>query len=190
MQHQRQRHRPACQQDVILDESGAAVIAGGAAAGVADRHRDAQQVRDRIVVAVDGDEAPDAEHGGVEPGADRVTRLPLPWPARASASDVRRSYLRIWKARMVPITTISTRNGHSSSLPVFIAVMMAAMPAQTEPNEGRPEILAHGNRPAPRKASARALPGSFAFSDRPTALERARTSFLGPYFYLPQMKSF
>ena len=39
MQRQRQRHRAASQQDVILDQLGPAVIAGRAAGGVADRRR-------------------------------------------------------------------------------------------------------------------------------------------------------
>ena len=45
------------------------------------------------------------------------------------------------------------------------------------------------NRRAPRRARARALPDSFAFSDRPAA-SGAQTSFSRSYFYPSQMKSF
>ena len=62
MRRQRQRHRAASQQDVILDQLRAAVIAGRAAGGVADRRGDADHVRDRVVVAENREEAPDAEH--------------------------------------------------------------------------------------------------------------------------------
>ena len=77
MQRQRQRHRPAGQQDVILDQLRAAVIACRAASSVTDSHGDAQHVGDRIVVAINGDEGPDAEHRSVEHGADRVAWLPV-----------------------------------------------------------------------------------------------------------------
>ena len=54
-----------------------AVIAGSAACGVADRHGDTDHMRDGVVVAVDGDEAPGAEHASIDKSADRVTRLPV-----------------------------------------------------------------------------------------------------------------
>ena len=132
MRRQRQRHRAAGQQDVILDQLGTAVIAGRAAGGVADRDRDADHVRDRVVVAENGEEAPDAQHAGVDHGADRVARLQV-LGLLERQHRVRRSYLRIWKARTVPMPTISTAHGHSSTLPVFSAVMTAATAVQTEP---------------------------------------------------------
>ena len=46
---------------------------------------------------------------------------------------MRRSYRRIWKARTVPIPTIASVIGHSSKLPVFIAVMIAATAVQSTP---------------------------------------------------------
>ena len=75
MRRQRQRHRPASQQDVILDQLGPAVIARRATGGVSDRRRDADHVRDRVVVVENRQEAPDAQHAGVEHGADRIARL-------------------------------------------------------------------------------------------------------------------
>jgi hypothetical protein len=77
MQRQRQRHRPACQQDVILDQLGTAVVAGRAAGGVTDRHRDTHHVRDRVVVGENGEKAPDAEHAGIHHGAGRIARLQI-----------------------------------------------------------------------------------------------------------------
>ena len=77
MRRQRQRHRAASEQDVILDQLGPAVIAGGAACGVADRRRDADHVRDSVVVAENREEAPDTQHAGVDHGADRIARLPV-----------------------------------------------------------------------------------------------------------------
>ena len=77
VQRQRQRHRATRQQDMMLDQLRTAVIARRAAGGVADRHGDAHHVRDRVVVAENGEEAPDAEYTGIDHGADRVTRLPM-----------------------------------------------------------------------------------------------------------------
>src|SRR5205814_9091366 len=51
MQRERERHRPARQKDMILNEAWAAVVSGGAAGGIADRHGDAEHMRDRIVTA-------------------------------------------------------------------------------------------------------------------------------------------
>ena len=47
---------------------------------------------------------------------------------------MRRSYLRIWKARSVPMPTINAAIGHSATLPVFIAVMTAATAAHSVPS--------------------------------------------------------
>ena len=84
MQHQRQRHRPAGQQDLILDEPRAAVIAGRAASGIADRHGDAHHVRDGIVTAENGDEAPEPERRH-RPWRRSRSAAPIAWPARTSA---------------------------------------------------------------------------------------------------------
>ena len=46
---------------------------------------------------------------------------------------MRRSYLRIWKARTVPMPMISAAHGHSSTLPVLSAVNTAATAVLTEP---------------------------------------------------------
>ena len=132
MQRQRQRHRSARQQDVFLDDLRMAVIARGAAAGVADGHGDAEHVRDGVVAAEDGDEAPGAEHGGIGERPDRIARL-QDLACSKLRGEVRRSYLRIWKARIVPMPTIRNAIGHSSTLPVLTAVMTAATAAQTPP---------------------------------------------------------
>src|SRR6266545_1006751 len=62
---------------MILDQLWLTVIAGGTAGGVTDRHDDTHQMRYRIVVAVNGEEAPDAEYAGIDHGADRVARLQM-----------------------------------------------------------------------------------------------------------------
>ena len=113
-------------------------------AGVGDGHGDADHMRDGVVAAIDGDEAPDAERGGIEQRADCVTRLPACFACSNVSGAVRRSYLRIWKARSVPMPTISAAHGHSSTLPVLSAVMTAATAAQNDTEQHRPEILAHG----------------------------------------------
>ena len=46
---------------------------------------------------------------------------------------MRFSYLRIWNARAVPITTIRTTHGQIHTLPVFSAVISAVTAAQTVP---------------------------------------------------------
>src|SRR6202022_2998029 len=77
MERQRERHRPAREENMQLNKLRAAVIAGRAAGGVTYRHGDAEHMRDRIVVAENGYEAPGAEHPPVKYGADRVARLPI-----------------------------------------------------------------------------------------------------------------
>ena len=47
---------------------------------------------------------------------------------------MRRSCLRIWKARAVPMPMIRTTHGHSRSLPVFTSVISAAVNVQIVPN--------------------------------------------------------
>jgi len=78
MQDERHRHRAAGKKDMELHQLRPAVIARCGASGVGDGHRDAQHVGDHIVVADDGEEAPGAEHAGVNDGADRVARLEVP----------------------------------------------------------------------------------------------------------------
>ncbi len=72
-----QRHRPACQQNVIVNDPWASVIARRAPSGVPDRHGDADHMGDRIVIAENGYETPDAKHGRIGHRADGVARLPV-----------------------------------------------------------------------------------------------------------------
>ncbi|MGY4474072.1 hypothetical protein ACVILL_001486 [Bradyrhizobium sp. USDA 3364] len=76
MQRQRDRHRSAGDQHVELEQPRPTVVAGRAAGRVADRHRDAEHMGNRIVAAEDGNEAPGAEHHGVDNRTDRVARRP------------------------------------------------------------------------------------------------------------------
>ena len=68
----------------------------------------------------------------IDHGADRIARLQVSACSNVNGL-VRRSYLRIWKARIVPMPMISTANGHSSTLPVLSAVKTAATAVQIEP---------------------------------------------------------
>ena len=92
--------------------------------GVADRHGDAEHVRDRIVVAENGDEAPDAEHGGIEHRADRVARLPMLRLLERQHRGAPFVFAHLERAdRADPM--IRTAHGHSRTLPVLSAVMTA-----------------------------------------------------------------
>ena len=82
MQSERHRQRAAGEQDVVLDQPRTAIVPRSAAAGVGDGHRDADHVGNGIVVAVDGDEAPDAEHGGIDHARRSHSAAPSAWPAR------------------------------------------------------------------------------------------------------------
>ena len=75
MQQQSERHRCAGERDVPLDHPGLAVIAGGAAGGVADADGDTEHVGNRIVIVVDDDEGPQAEHRRIAERAEPVARL-------------------------------------------------------------------------------------------------------------------
>ncbi len=75
VQQQGERHRTASQRHVPLDDPRLSVIAGGTARGVADADSDTEHVGHGIVVVVDDDESPQAEHGRVAQRADPVARL-------------------------------------------------------------------------------------------------------------------
>lgn len=72
---ERQRHRPAGQQDVELDDARAPVVTRSPAAGIGDGHRRAEHMGDRIVGAEKHHRAPKSECPGVEHRADHVTRF-------------------------------------------------------------------------------------------------------------------
>ena len=142
MQHQRERHRSAGERDVPLDHPGLAVIAGGAARGVADCHGDAEHVRNGIVIVVDDDEGPQAEHRRIAERAEPVARLQvlgfLERRVGACGFRIRASGTRA----AVPMRRSAECERPEQSSPVFSAVMTAATAAETEPRKIGPEILA------------------------------------------------
>ncbi len=159
-----------------LNELRASVVAGRAAAGIADRHGDAQKVRDRIVVARYGDEAPDAEHGGISHGADRITRVPTAWPVRTSAS---RCAVRICASGRRG-SCRSPRSAPHTATPARCRSSSPSSPRKSPRTPSRGTSARNSgtsNRPAPRKSAAQVLPDNFAFSGRPTASVRTQVLF-------------
>src|SRR4051794_1166785 len=75
MQRQRRRNRSASKENVQLKKFGASVVTRRSATGVTDAHRNAEHVRDSIVAAENGDEAPKAERTRETVGTDRILRL-------------------------------------------------------------------------------------------------------------------
>ena len=60
-----------------LDHPGLTVIAGRAAGGVADADGDTEHVGHRILVEIDDDEGPDAEHCGIADCTEPIARLQM-----------------------------------------------------------------------------------------------------------------
>src|SRR5664279_902450 len=77
MQREREQHRYATEQEMQLNNPRATVIPRRAACGVADRHRDAEHMGNRIVAAEDGHQTPKTERSSLQHRPDPVARLPL-----------------------------------------------------------------------------------------------------------------
>ena len=175
VQRQRQRHRPAGEQRLQMENPRPAVGPAGAGRDVAERDRRYRSCARRHRRCPAAPRAPDAERERIEHRADLVADLPV----RASA---------VGQARLALLIPVHVERadgaGHDQkrdarpeqTLPVFTAVMTAAIAAQSAPANIGAGILEQ--RIDQRRVNRRRHSSDRMLRfDRPSCIERARVLF-------------
>ena len=144
---QRQRHRPAGQQNVILE------VRDGRNCGRRRQRRNRSSPGTQTMSATASSLPESATKHQDRALRHRASRQPgsaLPTPGLFECQRMERAfwYWRISKSAQRADTTIRAAHGHSSALPVFSAVMSAATAAHSEPANIGPGV---GERPVDQR---------------------------------------